>query len=373
MRYKKMISAKHFAKVSNVIFAIYMALLAYEITNAVKTIFHIPTTFGLVYIGFILLSVSIILDSSEKRKSKKPLHIKEKRFMNTYLLYFAFSMFVWMLICLIFPITDLVKSIGTLSIIPLCAVIVFIGYIRTKTIVTKEYNIEIGQGQHKNRITLVSDIHLGYFIGPKHIRKLVKKINSTSPDIVLIAGDIFDIGNAFLKNKALLKETGRILSKIKASMGVYAVLGNHDPKVYDEELKKFFNIANIRLLNNELAEFKDFYVAGRTDGSCNERTSLEDIISNAVLDKPMIVLDHNPEFIDDAVKNHVELVLCGHTHRGQFFPVTVLTRLAHGKEHFYGCHKIEDTTAVITSGAGFFELPVRIGTDNEVVSIKLKS
>ena len=66
------------------------------------------------------------------------------------------------------------------------------------------------------------------------------------------------------------------------------------------------------------------------------------------------------------------LVLCGHTHRGQFFPATIFTRWANGRRFFYGRESFGRTEAVISSGAGFFQLPMRIGTDSEVVEIRLE-
>ena len=66
-----------------------------------------------------------------------------------------------------------------------------------------------------------------------------------------------------------------------------------------------------------------------------------------------------------------DLVLCGHTHRGQLFPVTLFTKWAYGAERFWGHHQLGKTHIIVSAGCSVFQLPVRVGTDNEVVSIDL--
>ena len=83
-------------------------------------------------------------------------------------------------------------------------------------------------------------------------------------------------------------------------------------------------------------------------------------------------MDHNPEGINEAVECKADLVLCGHTHKGQFFPLTLFTRLSHEKNHFYGQATFEETQVVISAGTGYFQEPVRLGTNSEIVEIILK-
>ena len=73
--------------------------------------------------------------------------------------------------------------------------------------------------------------------------------------------------------------------------------------------------------------------------------------------------------MDAAVARNADLILSGHTHAGQFFPASVLTRVVLGKQRFYGQHKVGNTHTVITSGAGFFNLPVRLGTSNKIAEL----
>lgn len=74
-------------------------------------------------------------------------------------------------------------------------------------------------------IALVADLHLGYTVGPRMIRQMVDKINAQNPDIILIAGDIFDNDYDAIGNP---EELIRILSQLRSKYGTYAVYGNHD-------------------------------------------------------------------------------------------------------------------------------------------------
>ena len=98
---------------------------------------------------------------------------------------------------------------------------------------------------------------------------------------------------------------------------------------------------------------------------------MEQLSKEISSDIPTVVLDHNPSGISEAAEYGADLVLSGHTHKGQFVPVTYFTKLANGKHFFYGYEQFGKTQAIISSGAGYFQLPVRIGTDNEVVKIEL--
>ena len=105
--------------------------------------------------------------------------------------------------------------------------------------------------------------------------------------------------------------------------------------------------------------------------SCPDRKSLAEILPKERGKKPEIVLDHNPGGIEEAIKNKVALVLCGHTHKGQFFPATFFTRRAYGKKDFYGFAKREETQSIVSAGTGYFQMPMRIGSNSEIILIEI--
>ena len=91
-----------------------------------------------------------------------------------------------------------------------------------------------------------------------------------------------------------------------------------------------------------------------------------------------MVLDHDPNGITEAAACDADLVLAGHTHRGQFFPLSLLTQSSYEKGYFYGLAQTANeltghiTTSIVSSGAGYFQTPIRIGTDSEIVCVELR-
>lgn len=373
---KRLFSYKSFPLIFNILLTINIIFLANRVDFFVKTLFGLESTYGIIYIVSAIMFAKYLFDnyhekSGKKEKEKKATSRRVIGYRDVFLLYFLIYVFVWTIICLLFSISDMTNAIGIICTILMSVLTVVVGNKRARRIVVKEYNVDIGLAKSKYRIALVSDIHLGVFVQYEHLKNMVKKINATSPDLVLIAGDIFDVGNDILSDNNLLKQLGKCLSKIKSVEGVYAVLGNHDPKFESEKMQKFAKRANIKLLNNECVELPKLNLIGRTDRFNGERLELKTLLPTNDKGKPVVVIDHNPDGIDEATENKVDLILCGHTHKGQLFPINVITKACHGKRNFYGMYKTDKTYSIVTSGAGYFALPCRIGSNSEIVKINL--
>ncbi len=370
-RFSKFLAGTHFPKVFLILYILFMVFSAYETGLAISCFVNGKYIFGAVYIIFALIAFAA---NPRKRLNGKPNHKirKSQSFLRCYLIYYSIVLPLWIIVCLIFGFSDKIKSIGTLLTILVSALIVVFGYLNTKRIRIKRYSLSIQSGKSKYLMALISDIHLGVFVGEKHIKRMVKKINTLNLDALMISGDIFDADNSMVDNPEKLKAISKLLRKIKTKDGVFAVAGNHDPSVKNNEFIHFLKSAKISLLDNDVKILKNFNVVGRTDGANNERANICDVLVKADNEKPIIVLDHKPENISDAADHNADLVLCGHTHRGQMFPITIFTKMANGRKYFYG-HSITDKThSIITSGVGFFELPLRVGTSNEIALIELK-
>ena len=349
-----------------------MFFTAYETNSAICLLLKRPHLYGAVYIIFSIIGLAIILKENLRFKIKNRLYKKATGFLSCFLIYYLLVLVVWETASIIFRLSNTIKAVGVIVSLFVSTLIVIYGFIRTKDIKIKPYEVELGSKIKDFRIALISDIHLGVFVGAKHIRNMVKKINALNPDIVVIAGDIFNGDNILLEDASRLKEISKEFSNLKTNEGVYAVAGNHDPKTNNNPFKYFIKDAGIKILDNEAVSLSKITLAGRADDTHNVRTELTDVLSKADTNKPIVVIDHKPENILESIKHDIDLVLCGHTHKGQLFPVTLLTRLANGKEYFYGYHKHGNTHSIITSGVGFSELPVRIGSNNEIVDIRIK-
>lgn len=252
------------------------------------------------------------------------------------------------------------------------AMIFLYGVINARLVKPVHYTVVTGNGACKSRIVLLSDVHLGMYNGVKHLQKVVDAVNAAQPDLVVIAGDLFDgaQAGAYFDQEAAAAQ----FCCIRAGSVVMAT-GNHDPATTSAAFRSFLQRAHIILLSDSGLELGDLVIFGRNDAiSVREpdcRRPLCKRIAGYANRHPLIVIDHNPQGIDEAVQCGADLVLCGHTHRGQMFPVNLLTKWAYGAPRFGGHHSWGKTHAVISAGCSVFQLPVRVGTSNEVVAIDL--
>lgn len=231
---------------------------------------------------------------------------------------------------------------------------------------------------HKNtsldhlNIVLISDLHLGYINDVKFIEDVVDRINGLQPDIVLMTGDIFNGNYYALSNPSKGME---LLSTIQSTYGVYACLGNHDAGRSYDEIVNFIDKSNIKLLNDEHVVIDNqFVVVGRRDSSPighqgNPRAITSEVMSKIDTNMPVIVMDHQPsnmiEYGDD-----VDLIISGHTHQGQVFPGNLITNAMFTVDYGHYQKNLNSPHVIVTSGAGTWGPPLRIGTNSEIALIK---
>lgn len=366
----KFVESPLFKKLFLICFLLFTVLAACKTDNALCVLTGREHLYGTVYIAFILVAVLILRQS--KKKCFGRIYAKSVSFLSIGYLYYLLLLAIWDVLCLLIQPGVEVIAAGTAAVLVTAIVIVVYGFAHAKRITTKKYTVKLGNSGEEFRLVMVSDIHMGAFVRERHVGKVVRRINSLTPDLVVIAGDLFDVDNEILNDAEELKKISKKLRRIKSRYGTYAVMGNHDPKVTDKTMLRFLKMAHIKLLDNASVTFSQIQLIGRTDAGNNERFPLQEIPKNAASGKPTVVIDHNPAGIDEAAEYGADLVLCGHTHRGQFFPVNIFTKWANGKHYFYGHEQFGETHAIISSGVGFFQLPVRIGTSNEVVDIRIQ-
>ena len=268
--------------------------------------------------------------------------------------------------------TNAIKIID-ISKIVLTLLIVIIGMFNVKNLKVTNYSIKTDKISEDLNVVLFSDTHLGHQIGYDTIAKIVKKVNAENPDIVFIPGDIF---NTDMKNIKDLEKVTDELSKIKAKYGVFATLGNHDGYKGNDDIRIFLAKSDIILLQDEVYITDNLVIIGRLDARPIERKltdynrkSIEELIADIDTEKFTILLDHQPSDTDNAIKNNIDLTLSGHTHNGQIFPGSLITNSIF--KVGYGHQKFDNTNVVVTSGAGFWGPPIRVGTKSEIVSIKI--
>lgn len=274
--------------------------------------------------------------------------------------------------------------VGFISIILVFSITIY-GTINSDIIHTTKYDVSINKKSSikELNIVMVADLHLGYNKGLNMIKKMVKKINKEKPDIVLIAGDIFDNNyDSLSKPKEMISE----LRKIKTKYGVYSVYGNHDVKEKilfgftfhdkksknsDSRMDKFLKKANIKLLKDKYILLDNsIYIYGRPDyAKSKSRKSVDEVVKGLDKTKPIIVVDHQPKELKELDKAGVDLDLSGHTHDGQIFPLSLLVKIPF--DNSYGLKNYSNMTSIVTSGVGLFGPNMRVLTKAEITSIRV--
>lgn len=239
----------------------------------------------------------------------------------------------------------------------------------------KEYKIEISNlpnEYHGLKIAHLSDFHYGETFNKKELEKVVKTINSLKPDIIVFTGDISTNG---LNNKQI-EEASSLLSKMEASIGKYAIKGNHDYK-----FKKW----SILIENSGFTDLSDTFeiiyknqsnpimlsgISTNLYGTKNIKDKIEPIMTylnsfnEESPDKPIynILLLHEPDYIDEIDYSKFNLVLAGHSHNGQVrvpFLGAIYTPIG-AKKYYDEYYKIKNSDLYVSSGLGTTALGVRL-------------
>lgn len=269
------------------------------------------------------------------------------------------------------PLRTRYRRYGFWSIFALVIIILSIGYYRYQHPSTQVFNIVINKplrsGDKTLRIVAVSDIHLGYGTDKRQLQRYVKMINDRNPDLVLIGGDLIDSDVTPLRKERMNEELGRI----QAPLGVYMVPGNHEYIAGIRNSEKFIRTTPIRYLRDSIARLPNgLVIAGRDDASNRRRATLSELLKGTSKTAPVILLDHQPRNLNEAVKAGVDLQFSGHTHEGQVWPVSLwvkkLFELSHGMRHR------ENTWQYVSSGLALWGPPFRIGTQSELVVFNLR-
>jgi predicted MPP superfamily phosphohydrolase len=247
---------------------------------------------------------------------------------------------------------------------------------------------------HNIRICVIADIHACEpWMSASRIRDIALLANSMKPDLTVLLGD-FHAGHNYVTGPVMPDRWGEALSVLRAPLGVYSILGNHDmlhgplPKMDSDEgesVRAALKGANIRLLENNAIRLvhndKPFWLLGLGDqmayeigrGRYRGLDDLKGTLAQVHDDAPALLLAHEPH-IFRRVPQRIALTLCGHTHGGQInLPIigAALRRHEHNFKHIYGYVNENGQEMIISAGLGNSIVPVRIGRPPEILDIHL--
>ncbi len=313
-------------------------------------------------------------------------------------LHFVLAMGVCFLIRLIVKLVKkdkynlrLAQKITNVAVVSFTILMSVYGIVNAQNLKVTTYDVTVDKSskQDELNVVLIADLHLGYSVGVKQMERMVNKINELQPDVVVVAGDIFDNEFSAIYNPVRLAE---ILRGINSKYGVYAVYGNHDIEedilcgftfsdddvtqvTSIKEMDDFIENCGFTFLYDEAILINDdFYIYGRPDEERpnfgnDSRLEAEKITEGLDLSKLIICVDHEPHDQKKLSAAGVDVDLNGHTHAGQLFPGNIIINffwdIAYGYKDFDGMHNI------VTSGVGLFGPNMRTFTKAEIAQVKI--
>ena len=292
----------------------------------------------------------------------------------------ALSEFVYHIVCMCKRIMDLKYGQEVVICVALVVTTVYLGiaYYIAHNVVETHYEVVATKdlGVDSFRIVQVTDSHIGATMSGDTFYNYMLDINETDPDIVVVTGD-------FIDDDTKLDDMIRAcegLGTLKTKYGVFFAYGNHDKGYFDyrgynndrlqEELKK----NNVVILEDEgLDIVGNIYLYGRQDRSTKGRITAEELMKDIDPDKYVIVLDHQPNDYENEKNAKMDLVISGHTHGGQVFPLQIIDKMIGANNQIYGIETRDNTTFIVSSGIGDWAVKFKTGTVAEYVVIDLKN
>jgi len=217
------------------------------------------------------------------------------------------------------------------------------------------------------KAALISDVHLGHVRNGGFLRRMVAKILKEEPDLIFIAGDLFD-GTAIDAERA-----AEPLNKLTAPHGVFFVAGNHEQFGDDSKYLRAIAAAGVRVLSNEKVDADGLQIIGVPFRNATQDGQLASVLHNIGVDRSRasILLTHAPDRPEIAEAAGVSLQLSGHTHLGQFIPWSWMARRMY-RQFVYGLSRIGNMQVFTSSGAGTWGPPLRLGSNPEIVMLEFQ-
>jgi predicted MPP superfamily phosphohydrolase len=350
-----------------------------DIYHAVVDIFGIPAQyFPALQILIALLWVSLIASSLLSAKYN---NIFTRVFFQIaavwlgFLLYFFLASCLYALIILVFGMEHAhgdLQPYGA-ALFAIATLVTIYGFYHGQNIKIKKLELSLKNlptpWQNKN-IVFISDLHLGHVLAEHFAEKVTRKINSLNPDLILIGGDLYD----GLKVDPL--KIIEPLKNLKSTHGTYFITGNHDgfSEIATEQDLTAVKETGIITLDNELVNLGGLQLIGVDYRQTTTVPGLTEVLQRLNIEKevPSIMMKHVPSLVEVAEKFGISLLLCGHTHRAQAWPLSYIPGLIY-KKYAYGINKLNEMQVYTSSGVGTYGPPMRVGTDSEIVLINLVS
>jgi len=278
---------------------------------------------------------------------------------------FRYFVVQWMGVSFIFACWTLVADLLNLfadisnmamaqSVLSMAVISIVVAVLISHHLAVKQFTISSAKVDRKYRIAQISDVHIGSR-QKGFMARIVKKLNATNPDIVVITGDLIDSSAVDIEALESIRQIG---------VTILFSIGNHEryadlPKVLDmaEQL-------GITMLRQQTHQEGQLAITGIDDADDPDQVALHLPTLPQSVEKFNILLYHRPVGWDSAIDHGVDLMLSGHTHNGQIFPFNILVKQQF--RHIAGLYVENDARLYVSSGTGTWGPLMRLGSLNEI-------
>jgi len=239
--------------------------------------------------------------------------------------------------------------------------------IRTERVIIKTAKIPENIG--KLKIVQISDVHLGLIVRARRLQRILEEVKKAEPDILVSTGDLVDW------QSSNIKAFSNQFKEINPKYGKFAVTGNHEFYAGIDYSIDFIENAGFKLLRGEGITIADVInivgiddPTGKSYGFFNDSSEWKLLLA-LPRDKFTLLLKHRPDANKDSL-GFFDLQLSGHTHKGQIFPFSLITKLYYQADS--GCLNLMDNVYMyVNRGAGTWGPPIRFLSPPEITVIEL--
>ncbi|MCI5051231.1 MAG: metallophosphoesterase [Candidatus Pacebacteria bacterium] len=227
-------------------------------------------------------------------------------------------------------------------------------------IIVKDLNLEADHISREYQFVQISDIQHG-ITNTSYMQRMIDKIAKVDPEFVVITGD-------FIDEFYVTREDINIFNQL--TMPIYLITGNHEYYLPAGTLEDVISETDIQLIDRTRIQYDELDIIG-----INELETIDGTLDNLGginQERYTIILDHQPitEEVKRAAARGAELMLSGHTHNGQIWPMGLLVSLEY--PFVNGLYTVSDMFLYVTQGTGTVGPLMRFGTSNEITHIHLK-
>jgi predicted MPP superfamily phosphohydrolase len=234
------------------------------------------------------------------------------------------------------------------------------------------------------KIAQLSDFHYDDYFSVVPIRRAIDVVNCLQPDLVVLTGDFVSVPilAEYLHNKKLAAHDAEpcasLLSRLRARLGVWAILGNHDAASDPQRIIDYLQSCSIPVLRNRSVPLEQrgarLWLSG-VDDVLEGKPDLDLTLREVPQTEPVVLLAHEPDFADRVARYPVDLQLSGHSHGGQIrIPLVgapYLPELA--RKYPQGLWRVGRLTGYTNVGLGTIRVPIRLACPPEISLLTLRA